>query len=397
VKKIYEGEVGFDEDYEVPYEFGEEIAVADLFGDDSDVTLYPVWHENRYSIDFHANDENNAVDTRYEPAATGDTADIEDIWYTQSVDLTPNGFAREGFEYRGWSTTKSKNAVSYGEAQEGIRRACDGDGDVLNLWAAWREFTYTASFVTNDDYSYSNGKINYEVSNPDAMTTVKLYYTEGLPSETKYEREGFTFAGYSLTDDCSKMYGDEDYEIPWPAGTDVNRATNVDGGSVVLIPVWSENQYSITFHANDSNNASTAENEPKATGETKAITGIYYTQEVNLTENGFERTGFTYKDGWSTEESSNEVDERFTDGALVQGLLETDGDNLDLWCAWDEHSYEIIAMVMMWLMTMQRYRLMPPVASRAGLCTILITMKCQSVVLAGQDLRLRDGLLIRMM
>lgn len=164
-------------------------------------------------------------------------------------------------------------------------------------------------------YKESSGK-NY----PDAY---RIYYhnTSGqkLP-DFSWKKEGQHQIGWSLYKDATNAM----YQL-----TNVVAQSWIDEHipSVNLYAVWEENSYHITYDANE------------GVGEIESVTA-FYTEEVSLEENGFEREGYCIC-GWSTKKGATEAE--YAKGEIVsvselvkrQNLEFTNEGTVILYAVWD--------------------------------------------------------------
>ena len=128
-----------------------------------------------------------------------------------------------------------------------------------------------------------------------------------------FEREGYTFEGWSISSSGSVVYGDG---VQFTMGT----------ADVILYAIWAEivvPTYTITFNANADN----------TTGTMAPLTNIEEGSTVTLTTNTFARTGYSFE-GWSLTESGSVA---YGDGVqFTMGAA-----NVNLYAVWEEVIYTI--------------------------------------------------------
>ena len=88
--------------------------------------LYAKWEAIKYNIEF----DKNADD------ATGTTAKMTDLEFDKSYNLTENGFTREGYVFKGWSTDKNATSATYTDKQS-VKNLAKTDGETVTLYAIW--------------------------------------------------------------------------------------------------------------------------------------------------------------------------------------------------------------------------------------------------------------------
>ena len=105
------------------YGFGTTFTFSDAAGN---VTLYPVWKINAYSVSF----DKNAAE------ASGSMTN-QNFEYGTAQILTANAFTRDGYTFAGWSTTAT-GAVEYTDGQS-VNNLTDSQDGVVTLYAVWTQ------------------------------------------------------------------------------------------------------------------------------------------------------------------------------------------------------------------------------------------------------------------
>ena len=241
-----------------------------------DVELVAKWEPISYSIVFDGNGGN------------GTTSSLNNVEYDVTVNLTAVGFSKVGHDFLGWSLDKNATVATYQNNQEVINLSSE-NGETITLYAVWQIQSYEISFdeaggsvVTGDkEYDYgtvielpkttregydflgwSDGKSLYKDSytvSTSAVTFVaewkaKSYtvtfivndgtnnqYTQSFEFDKQEaltdftgSREGYTFKGWSTTENGEVKYKDGD-----------NYVTPAE--DVTLYGVWQIQSYEITF------------------------------------------------------------------------------------------------------------------------------------------------------
>ncbi|MBO0453195.1 InlB B-repeat-containing protein [Candidatus Enterococcus murrayae] len=246
------------------------------------VTLVAEWEANSYKVTFDKND------------GTGTMAD-QDFKYDTAQNLRTNGFARDGYSFQGWATSKT-GAKKY-DNNESVKNLSDKDKDTVTLYAVWKANEQTITFdVNGGDATSKPGDIKQ-----DTATTVDL---SGVAAPT---RKGYTFKHWYKQSDASKA--------------DVGNSITMPAGGVTLVAEWEANSYKVTFDKND------------GTG-TMADQSFKYDTAQNLTANKFTRDGYTFQ-GWSTKKTGAYM---YLDNASVNNLTAVKDETVTLYAIWKADS-----------------------------------------------------------
>lgn len=178
-------------------------------------TLYARWTPNTYYIDYDGNGADEGIMNR------------QTVTYDTTVKLKENAYAREGYAFTGWNTKPDGSGTSYADKQS-IRNLSSKNGAVINLYAQWKEHTYTLVFDGNgaDIGSMESLTVHYT----DTLTLPKnLYENTTIPC---------TYMGWIHDKDALKAdYGDEEElevkKIIKKAGKEAE-----DGATITLYAFW---------------------------------------------------------------------------------------------------------------------------------------------------------------
>ena len=137
----------------------------------------------------------------------------------ETVSLPANGYARTGYAFAGWSTTRNGKVVYKNGAKYKM-----GANSKNTLYAVWEATESTLSFYADEGFG--------------AMESIALATGETctLPKCT-FTREGYTFAGWT----------DYDGEVFYADGAEFTMGTK---SSYTLIALWKANSYTITYVLN---------------------------------------------------------------------------------------------------------------------------------------------------
>ena len=243
---------------------GESYIAGDTLTPYEDVTLYAVWNKVSVLLGFNAN------------GGRGNMA-LQIIPENVPTNIQTNTFIRDGYDFIGWNTVPDGSGESYADGGEITI------SDDMLLYAVWRARTYTVSFDANGgDGEMSAQQFTYDEA-------------KALPLNT-FEREGYTFAGWSLTPTGVAVY------------TDGQQITSVmDGSDVTLYAVWLQTGYSVAFDGGG------------AEGSMPAISVKAYSYVV-LPEIAFVYPGMEFV-GWATENGGEAVykdcEKLYVDGDMI--------------------------------------------------------------------------------
>ncbi len=249
------------------------------------VTLYAVWEAKAYSIFFSGNGHDTGM------------MEHQNVSYDQEVPLSANKFGKIGHTFQGWSTT-TDGIVEYND-KANIKNLTISQS--ITLYAVWKANIYTIIF---DGNGHDGGDTGNQTVHYNQVVTLNT---------NRYTKTGYTFMGWSRSSDGYIQYNDE---------ATVSNVTESD--SITLYAKWVVNSYIIIFDGNGANSGYTESQE------------IDYNEQARLNENGYGRTGHTFK-GWSTT-SSGSV--QYTDKISVKNLVPSG--TITLYAIWEAKTYTII-------------------------------------------------------
>ena len=256
-------------------------------------TFYAFWKAHQYTIKFDGN------------TADGGSTDDQTMTYDTAANLTANGYTKTGYTFIGWNTQSDGVGTAYSDGQN-VKNLTTADGDMITLYAQWRANNYTIKYDGNaaDSGSMSDQPMAFDVA---ANLT-----------NNAYTRTGYTFTGWNTYADGSGT--------SYTNGESVKNLTNVEAGTVTLYAQWKPHQYTVKFDGNTADGGSTAN---------QAMT---YDTAVNLTTNGYTKTGYTFT-GWNTQPDGGGT--AYTNGESVKNLTAIEGDTVTLYAQWRANSYTI--------------------------------------------------------
>ena len=235
-------------------------------------------------------------------SANGGDGNMDDQTFAYDVEqnLAANTFTRTGYDFAGWSDVPDGNVV-YAD-RDAVKNLTDVDDAVITLYAQWTPITYTVAFNANGG--------NGEMDSQDFT-----YGEEQSLSPNTFTRTGYTFAGWSETQDGDVAYSDAE---------SVRNLTSESSGTVTLYAQWTPIIYAVAFNANGGD------------GEMNSQT-FAYGVEQSLAANTFTRTGYDFA-GWSDTQDGDVV---YADRALVNNLTDVDGTVITLYAKWMPTTYTV--------------------------------------------------------
>ena len=211
------------------------------------------------------------------------------------MNLTSNGFIRTGYTFTGWNTLENGSGTAYSDGASISNLTAD-----LLLYAQWSANTYTVTFDGNGSTSGTTA-------------SVSVTYDAGSVALTAngFSKTGYSFAGWNTqADGEGTAYAD---------GQEVSNLTS----SLTLYAQWTADTYVVSFDGNGS-----------TSGTTDSVSVTYDAGPVQLTSNGFSRTGYTFS-GWNTQADGTGTS--YSDGDSVSNLLS----DLTLYAQWAADTYTV--------------------------------------------------------
>lgn len=256
---------------------------------DGIVKFYALWGEKEYFVHFDANGGNGEMDNQR-------------LAYNVEKQLIANEFTRTGYSFEGWSLTPGGN-VDFKD-EELVQNLTSNHGEIINLYAVWREHSYVILFNGNNGLG--------------SMKSLRLRYSERkvLPFNT-FKLTGYIFTGWN-TDYLGNGEFFED-------GQEVQKLSEDDNANIFLYAQWTPIRYTLVFKSNGGE------------GEMDDRKEVYNNQSV-LPANEFTRRGHTFL-GWAFNPEAMEPD--FKDESKIVNLTAVSDTTLILYALWKEHSYTV--------------------------------------------------------
>ncbi len=271
-------------------------------------SIYSVWNENSYTINYNKNGEN----------VIG-SADGKQFKYTEKFAL-PDNFSRDYYMFKGWAYEADATAPVFTPGQTisfaDIKADEIDSNNQVTLYAVW-EKGYSLYYSPNNGTGELAGTFKG--------------YTEPhtIKENTTITREGYTFLGWSLDQNATApgYYAGDELTVSAIDSKYIQKDTNNELQTyVVLHAVWSEHKYGIDFNANG------------GSGEMAAMPNIGYDDGTTLTANSFTKEGYTFN-GWNT--AANGSGTSYADKENVSKLTADDNANVTLYAQWKANSYTV--------------------------------------------------------
>ena len=185
--------------------------------------------------------------------------DIE-LDYDQEKVLSDCSFTLSGYFFAGWATTAS-GAVVYGNGSNVVNLTAV-NGATVTLYAVW-ESIGLEKYVVVYNANGGSGLMTNSTFDVGETSTLKV---------NAYERAGYTFTGWALSENGSVIYSD---------GGSISESSS---GQYNLYAVWQANVYTVTldFNGGTFNNESSMQ------------VSLYYGEEYDITSIVPEKTGYTF-------------------------------------------------------------------------------------------------------
>ncbi len=184
----------------------------------TDNVIYHVkWAYAKYNISFNA----NATD------ATGTMDDVLNCYYETEYQLPAIEFAREGYNFAGWSATADGTGAIYVDS-EIVKNLTGANGATVTLYATWTARSYSVTY---------NKTVTTGVTGSMLPTSI-TYKTAKALRTNAFKRTGYKFYGWATTK--------ADAEAMSVAYADGASYTMASPAAVTLYAVWAK-QTTVTW------------------------------------------------------------------------------------------------------------------------------------------------------
>ena len=260
---------------------GTTYASGGTYTGNANLTLYAQWTPVTYTVSYNANGGTGAPGNQTKHHGV-------------SLTLSSTKPTRTGYTFNGWNTSAYGYGTSYASGGTYTSNAN------LTLYAQWTPVTYTVSYNANGGSGAPGNQ-------------TKTYGVDLTLSSTKPTRTGYNFTGWNTS---SLGYG-----TSYAGG-----AKYTGNADLTLYAQWTPNNYTIVFHGNG------------ATGGSTASMQMQYNETKQLNENGFIRTGHSFKN-WNT--LSNENGTSYADKQSVKNLAVSGSSTVTLYAQWTPDTYTV--------------------------------------------------------
>lgn len=235
------------------------------------IILYAVWKPIKYTVEFDANGGN------------GSMVSIENILYGTTFKLPTNQFTKEGYNFIGWTNSKTSSIIRYFDKQT-VSNLVSTEGQSIKLYAVWEKKEYNINF--NIDGKITNTKVSYKNKLNIPNTPIK---------------KGYTFIGW-YDEKTNEKY---DFN---------NQVTE----SISLVAKFKINSYNVVLNGN---------------GHTRNSIGTFklnYNESTILPANTYIKDGYEFI-GWSLTPNGAVV---YSDKSVIKNLSSIDNDTVNLYAQW---------------------------------------------------------------
>ena len=203
-------------------------------------TLWAKWTANTYTVVYMPN---------------GGTGTMSNQTFTcdQAQALTANAFTREGYDFKGWGTSRT-GVTRYTDSQS-VRNLASKQGATVKLFAQWKAKKYRVSFIGNGHGT--------------EPLTQQVDYGDLAKEPTVPTADGYTFGGWYTEQTCENRW-----EFKFCLVT----------GDTYLYAKWAQNVYTIDYLLDG--------------GVNSASNPLVYTNTDNITLAEPTKTGYTFL-GWT--------------------------------------------------------------------------------------------------
>ena len=217
------------------------------------------------------------------------------------VDISMYVPTRLGYTFTGWFESDD-NGETLAVAPVDNDTVYTSD---TKLYAGWRANRYTVSYHDKDTVDLL----------PDPQTF--MYGVPGSITEQEITRNGYSFAGWSLSEDAAQV----DY-LP---GQEVLSLASEDGAEIKLYAVWAANNYTIAFDANGGSNAPDK-------------IQAQYDATVYIPRSTPTRYGYNFL-GWARSKTATRAE--YSAGASVTRLTASSGGVVTFYAVWKADTFRV--------------------------------------------------------
>ncbi len=285
---------GFEGRFELYKEHPSTILGAVVNGKEETTVLRLFYNRVRYTIKYNPN---NVGSTDVEVA---EGSSLESISLKYGANYILPTVTKNGYAFGGWNT-KADGTGETVTTESTVPFGTLSDGYTQTLHAIWVANQYTIRYVLGSGETGVTGTMSPTPHTFDQASALR---------KNAYEKEGFTFAGWSYK---GQILQDQ-----------AQVSTLAFGGTIDLTATFKANKYTVVYNKNNND----------ATG--KMDNAVYsYGDRQTAKANTYELTGHTFT-GWNTRADGN--GETVTE---IYNLSATDGATIQLFAQWRANNYTV--------------------------------------------------------
>ncbi len=237
-------------DFSNPFDFDSEI--------NDNIYLYAHWTAQSLTISY---DSNGGIGSMSEQSLSGDIL---------PVNLEPNSFSKEGYDFKGWATSLTATSATYSDGEEISESNWDSlrSGESITLYAVWD--------IQKNDVVFVDSLTR------EAIESQEIEYGGRATMPDNPVKEHYTFLGW-----------DSEGETSGSLVSEFDFSTEITS-YIQVYAKWMPETYTLTFDGNGA-----------ASGSMDSMTFTYGVSQA-LNTNTFVRTGYNFT-GWATSPASSTV------------------------------------------------------------------------------------------
>ena len=191
-------------------EYTDKQQVINISNTNEKITLYAVWQQNTYTINYN----NNSPEGQ-----SNGTMETTTMTYDETKTLPENTYTRKGYTFKNWNTRADGTGTYYNNKAE-VKNLVQVQNGAITLYAQWIPNTYTIIFNANT----GTGTMEDQKCRYDIATNIK---------ENVYVKTGYTFEGWTTTKDgTGTIYNN---------GQEIENLTPENNGTITLYAKWTAN------------------------------------------------------------------------------------------------------------------------------------------------------------
>ena len=159
------------------------------------------WNENTYIVHFNGNGANSG------------TMDDQSFRYSEQKALTPNGFTKTGWAFKGWARNSGASEAEFADQALITAPLSAVHGTVVNLYAVWKEERYSVTFKVDGTHGKLKGAYSSQML--EAGATERTFNNvphgtvitfEAVPAAPVYDAQWMSTPAVTLTPDSSNAH-----------------------------------------------------------------------------------------------------------------------------------------------------------------------------------------------